>query len=196
MPAVVTAREPGRQEESPALSGPVRRTRSRRPPGRACRYDFELQRKEQLTAALALPVGVLGVLGSLLAVMVRSFTFQGDPLSVAFGIAVAGAVCSFFACLLQLARAYHRQTYRYLPLLKQLDATLDEWRSFYAETGFTGDEEDFFVRELRARIIDAADRNTENNDARSALLYWARVWLFWLLGLTTAAGTAYVAQQV
>ena len=40
------------------------------------RYDFELQRKEQLTTALALPVGVLGGLGSLLTVMVRTFVFQ------------------------------------------------------------------------------------------------------------------------
>jgi hypothetical protein len=29
------------------------------------RYDFELQRKEQLNTALALPVGVLGGLGGL-----------------------------------------------------------------------------------------------------------------------------------
>ena len=49
---------------------------------------------------------------------------------------------------------------------------------------------------MAAHIIDAADWNSENNDARSALLYWARVWLFWLLGLTTAAGAAYLAQQV
>jgi hypothetical protein len=160
------------------------------------RYDFELQRKEQLTAALALPVGALGVLGSLLAVMVRSFDFRGDSTSWLFGMAVTAAVCSFFGCLVQLARAYHRQTYRYLPLLKELDDKLEEWRAFYAETGFTGDEEDFFIHELRTRIIDAADQNTQSNDARSALLYWARVWLFWLLGWTTAAGISYVAQQV
>jgi hypothetical protein len=42
------------------------------------RYDFDLQRREQLTTALALPVGVLGGLGGLLAVMVRSFRWQGD----------------------------------------------------------------------------------------------------------------------
>lgn len=42
------------------------------------RYDFELERKDKLTAALTLPVGVLTGLGSLLAVMARSFTFR-DP---------------------------------------------------------------------------------------------------------------------
>lgn len=73
------------------------------------RYDYELTRKEHLTAALALPVGVLGGLGSLLAVMVRSITFRGDVTSWAFDVMIAGAVASFFGCLIQLARAYHRQ---------------------------------------------------------------------------------------
>jgi hypothetical protein len=43
------------------------------------RYDFELQRNEQLTTALALPVGILGGLGGLLALMIRSFAFRNDP---------------------------------------------------------------------------------------------------------------------
>ena len=92
------------------------------------RYDFELQRKEQLTASLALPVGLLGALGSLLAVMIRSFVFEGNILSHLFGTTVMAAVASFFGCLLQLARAYHRQTYRYLPQLKRLQEKLDEWQ--------------------------------------------------------------------
>lgn len=128
--------------------------------------------------------------------MIRSFVFEGDLLSYLFGTTVMAAVASFFGCLLHLARAYHRQTYRYLPQLKRLQEKLDEWRSFYLDAGYAGAEEDFFTHELRAHIIDAADWNSENNDVRSALLYWARVWLFWLLGLTTAAGAAYAAQQV
>lgn len=71
-----------------------------------------------------------------------------------------------------------------------------EWRAFYRDAGYAGAEEDFFNDELRAHIIDAADRNTENNDARSSLLYWARVWLFWLLGCSTVAGVAYIANHV
>jgi hypothetical protein len=76
------------------------------------RYDHELARKEQLTAALGLPVGVLGGLGSLLAVMVRSFGFQNDATTWAFGFTIVPAISCFFGCLLQLVRAYHRQTCR------------------------------------------------------------------------------------
>ena len=160
------------------------------------RYDFELQRKEQLTTALGLPVGVLGGLGSLLAVMARSFNFRGDATSWMFSLTITAAICSFFSCMVQLARAYHRQKYKFLPLLKELDGKLEEWRSFYQDAGYSGAEHDFFSHELRTHIIDAADRNTENNDARSSSLYWARVWLFWLLGFATATGIAYVANHV
>jgi hypothetical protein len=47
------------------------------------RYDFELGRKEKLTGALTLPVGVLSGLGGLIAAMARSFTYvdPGSPRS-------------------------------------------------------------------------------------------------------------------
>lgn len=160
------------------------------------RYDFELLRKEQLTTALALPVGILGGLGSLLAVMVRSFHFHRDPTTAVFVALTAGAIVSFFSCMFQLARAYHRQKYRFLPLLRELNEKLEEWKGFYETAGYAGAEQDFFVHDLRSSIIDAADRNTENNDSRSSMIYWARVWLFWLLGFATGAGVVYVANQV
>ena len=40
------------------------------------RYDYELQRREQLTAALTLPVGVLTVLGGAMTAMARSFSYH------------------------------------------------------------------------------------------------------------------------
>ena len=73
---------------------------------------------------------------------------------------------------------------------------LEEWKEFYQDTRHAGAEQAFFSHEFRAHIIEAADRNTENNDARSSLLYWARVWLFCLLGFATVAGIAYTANHV
>lgn len=160
------------------------------------RYDLELQRKDKLTDALNLPVGVLGVFGSVLAVMVRSFAFHRNVITVVFVVFLVLSVASFFACLIQLGRAYHRQKYKYLPLLHELEEKLEEWRAFYLDAHHAGAEEDFFNHELRQHIIEAADRNTVNNDERSRLLYWARVWLFVLLGSTTAAGIPYLVSQV
>ena len=40
------------------------------------RYDYELQRREQLFTALTLPVGILTVLGSAIVAMARSFSYR------------------------------------------------------------------------------------------------------------------------
>jgi len=164
------------------------------------RYDFELQRKEQLTAALNLPVGALGALGGLLALMARSFTYGDAVLTWTFVPPLVVAIVAFFACLLQVARAYHSQTYIYLPLLGEMESARREFDELKRWEAMGGDENDdameTFASDFRRRIIEASDRNTENNDERSSLLYWARVWLFVLLGFAALAGISYVSDQV
>lgn len=161
------------------------------------RYDYELTRKEQLTASLGLPVGILGGLGSLLALMARSCSYQDRVLNVLFLVPFVAAVAAFGGCLWQLAHAYHRQKYIYLPLLRDIEETREEFLSL--ADAIPGGEAEIigeFERRFRRRIIDAADRNTENNDRRSSSLFWARVWLFVLLALVALAGIPYIADQV
>lgn len=88
------------------------------------RYDFELQRKEQLTSALTLPVGVLSGLGGLMTAMVRAFSEDVEVREVVI------------------------------------------------------EPEESFDIHLRERMIEAADRNTANNELRSGLLHRGRVALF------------------
>ncbi len=77
--------------------------------------------KDKLTAALALPVGVLGLLGSAGVAMVRTFVFRDTTLDVLFvGIVAAGSF-AFTACLILLCYAFVAQTYVYLPLLGDID---------------------------------------------------------------------------
>jgi hypothetical protein len=160
------------------------------------RYDFELQRREHLTAALSLPVGVLSALGSVMVVMAHSFTFAPNLLSSAFCFSLVLGVTFFSACLFKLAQAYHQQTYVYMPPLAALEKTLEEWRAFYKEAGYEGAERDFFLHDLRARVIEAADRNTFSNDTRSAHIHRARIFLFLLLASMSAAGLIYTLNQV
>ena len=161
------------------------------------RYDYELQRKEQLTTALTLPVGVLGGLGSLLAVMARTFSYEHRLLTWSFVPVLFFAVAAFFGCLVQLARAYHRQTYVFLPLLSNIEESRDEFLRF-APLMAGGEAEVLadFEKQMRHRMIDAADRNTETNDGRSKLLHQAREWLFGLLLLTATAGLPYVLDHL
>ena len=164
------------------------------------RYDFELRRSDQLTSELPLPVGVLSGLGGLMAAMVQSFANKTLWLTVPFVVAFALDVVAFFYCLVYLARAYHRQKYIFLPLLSELEEWEQEFRSFLdredtvAEV-VTTPEESFEIH-LRERIIQAADRNSMNNEYRSGLLYRARVGLFAVLICTSAAGVVYVVDQV
>lgn len=161
------------------------------------RYDFELQRREQQTAALAFPVGVLGGLGSVLALMARSFDWHEGGMRATFAVPLVLAIVAFVICALCLVRVYHRQTYVYLPKLAALENTARAWCDYYTSEGSSEAEaRDHFAQELRQRVIAATDRNTDINDERSALLYWARVWLFATLCLTALTGVPYVANQV
>lgn len=161
------------------------------------RYDFELTRKEQITNALTMPIGVMSVVGALLVAMSSSFDFKDSSLWWFFVPLFVADVLSFIMCLIHLARGYHLQTYIYLPLLADLDQAVDEFRDFNAYVRANqGEAEETFEDDLRKRIIDAADRNTKTNERRTEYLRVARLWLFSVLWLTLLAGFPYVADQV
>ena len=121
-----------------------------------------------------------------------------------FGISLGLAVIAFLRCMFDLGRAYHRQTHIYLPLLGELRETREKWQAFYKEVHqrVSYEEEhqrgvdDLFQHELEERIIDAADRNTRNNDQRSRYLFSARIAIFAVLALTAIMGIPYVVDQV
>ena len=153
------------------------------------RYDYELSRREQLTAALALPVGALSVLGGAVVAMARSFSYQGTGMTWVFAVFLVADFIAFFVCLFDLGRAYHRQEYMYLPLLGDMEQSREAFLE-YSQTMAGGEGEVLaeFDKELRRHVIQASDQNTRNNDERSNLLHRARLALFTVLALTAAAG--------
>jgi hypothetical protein len=161
------------------------------------RYDFELTRKESLTDALTFPVGVLSGLGSVIGIMARGFTYRDSVLDELFAFAVTGSGCAFVGSLILLARAFVAQTYVHLPTLNDLETAVSEFDEFntYVES-IGGEVEETFEDDLRKRIIEAADRNSESNERRARFLHWGRVSLLWLLGFTAATGFVYVIDQV
>ena len=181
------------------------------------RYDYELKRKDQITAALTLPVSVLIALGAVMVAMARSFSYSylyaDGYLAWFFLLSLASAVCAFVVCVAYLGLAYHRQTHWYLPQLSELKKIRETWRGmfkqiylreFYSEKEYQGEEQsliqaadDLFQDELEMKIIEAADENTKNNNMRSnRYLYRARVAIFWVLILTAITSVLYVVDQV
>jgi hypothetical protein len=161
------------------------------------RYDFELERRDRLTDSLNLPISVLGALGSLLAVMAGAFTYSDQLLTVIFLLLLVAAVGVFLGCLVLLGRVYHRQTTIYLPSAGELERTREKYLECApVMAGGIAEVLDAFEANLRARIIEAVDHNTANNDERSSLMYWARLCLFILLCITALAGFFYIADRV
>ena len=174
------------------------------------RYDYELKRKDQITAALTLPVGILIALGAAIAAMARSFSYTDGCLKWFFLLSLSLAGVAFLLCVVFLGLAYHRQTYWYLPLLSELQTTRELYKVLYQRESYNqkgswdGDSsqkeqaaDDFFQHALEHRLIDAADKNTKNNDIRSdCYLYWARVAIFGALISIAIAVIPYVLNQV
>ena len=175
------------------------------------RYDYELKRKDQITAAVTLPVGILIALGTVMVAMAQSFSYTGGYLTWFFLPLLVSSVVAFLLCVVCISFAYHRQETWYLPPLSKLQKTRETWRGLYKEiyvrtpgASSLSDEQlfqtadDLFQDELQTKIIEAADHNTRNNDVRSNVyLYWARVVMFVaLLPLIAIAGIFYVADQV
>lgn len=161
------------------------------------RYDFELDRKEKLTAALTLPVGVLSVLGGALIAMVRTFTYTDPRLTWFFIAGLVASALTFVTCLVLLGVAYIAQTYVYLPLLRQLTNSRDEFLE-YAKVmaGGAGEVMEDFEGDVVRRIIDAADANTISNDRRSRFMHWSRISLFAVLTSVAFSGVFYMFDQV
>lgn len=161
------------------------------------RYDFELDRKEKLTAALTLPVGVLSVLGGASIAMVRSFTYSDPGRTWFFKAGLVASALTFLTCLVLLAVAYIAQTYVYLSLLRQLTTSRDEFLE-YAKVMAGGVQEvmEDFERDVTRRIIDAADANTLSNDRRSKFMHWSRISLFAVLTSVAFSGVFYMFDQL
>lgn len=161
------------------------------------RYNFELARKEDLTAALPLPVGVLTGLGGIMAAMGQSIDDASTVWTWLFLVPFASDVAAFVVALVFLAYAYHGQDYGYLPRLGELQADQEEIYRYFGENG--GDDElarAEFQRQLERRMIEAADRNATSNDRRAAHLHRARQCLLGVLVLTFAAGFVFVLARL
>ncbi|MDP3719019.1 MAG: hypothetical protein Q8T13_14750 [Acidobacteriota bacterium] len=163
------------------------------------RYNYELQRKEHLNGSLTLPVALLTAIGGACLAMIRSFTFQEDPITTVFFLLIIAAGWALVYCVGLLFWTYHRQDYAYLPLLKDLDRWAEEdhdWRRYAEDNGADVAHEPDFATRLRTGMIDAADANTQKNDERSGWLHKARQSLIRAFVATALAAIPYALDQV
>ena len=153
------------------------------------RYDRELDRKDKLTGAVALPVSIVAALGGAVAAMARGFSYQPGGLRVAFGVALSAHVAATGVCLYWLARNYIGSSYDYLPSLDDMEHS----RTLLEDAGESHAD---FQERMRYAIIEATDANAAVNDDRTAFIDRANQTLIAVLVAAAVCGGLYVANQV
>ena len=155
------------------------------------RYDFELARKDKLTDALNLPIGILTAVGGLLGVMVSGFSYQIPWLKKIFVTFLTFDSSAFAISLFFLAFAFHRQKYGYLQFpgeFRDAEKALQEYDPPTAAARFE--------QYVKDSLIEAADMNAKMNNRRHKYLYRARLAILGTVIFTTALGVPYVYDHV
>jgi hypothetical protein len=161
-------------------------------------YTFELERRQQLTTSLTIPVTVLIILGGGLGVFAKELSYQSKPLSITFIILIAIAAAAFGETIFFLIRSYHGHIYLYIPRPGEQKAHLDELMQYYQKLNAHNqrtrrdvlvlDSEEVkkkvdgdFQAFLERRYIEATDYNWWNNHSKSENLHRANTWLIVVL---------------
>src|ERR1035437_470985 len=152
-------------------------------------YDAEWQRRDQLGAALGIPLAVLTVVASVIAFAVQRADFR-RPYVGLLALLLAGVAGFCFARAVRLlVRSFHGHLYRGIPYPAEITKYEDE---LYRRHRAAGNADTFaevdFHELLRDRYGDAADRNARINALRGELLFQANGWMLWAFAIAILAG--------
>jgi hypothetical protein len=160
------------------------------------RYDYELERMDRLTNAVSQSAGFLALLGGVITVMARGFSYDETWLTIAFLVPLLVGVGAAAFSVCHLAVAYYHQAYLYLPDLSALVKEQDEMLRLRMLRAITEAEakEQFMLR-LGNLVVELSDQNGAVNGVRVFALKRANRALLLVLVLTSIAGLSYVVDQ-
>jgi hypothetical protein len=164
-------------------------------------YELELDRNSDLRSALALPAGVVSLILGGLVFMAKELHW---PLSNIETLQLLFMTISGGACVgagVKLLGTLTGFTYRYLPSAGSLNDYRDKLVAFHLASGGTPAEaeaaaESETMEYIAAQYVADADHNTGNNDAKSAALNHAHLWIIVALFFTVAAGVFFIANSI
>ena len=159
-------------------------------------YKSELEHKERLRGAVGLPLGLLMVIGGLLATMSQSMELMPTLPFVLFWIAVTGGVGYFVRAAYFLIRAYHGHVYKAMPFALQRKEYSDQRREWHTNHGGGAHEGDVEYANYEERLYaEAADRNADVNTVKSGHLFSANASLIVCVILTAIAFLSYAVSR-
>lgn len=137
-------------------------------------YDAEWTRRAELRQATALPAGVLTLLATVWVYYARAYHPQTGVLSILLLVSLVGIALAWGLALGMLARSLFGPVYRRLPWPSDVFKFEEGLRSYYAHAPEgPGAETAEFNAFLIENLIEAANRNSENNVNSGEFLYKA-----------------------
>ncbi|HEX7965327.1 MAG TPA: hypothetical protein VF651_06380 [Gammaproteobacteria bacterium] len=139
-------------------------------------YEWELEYKEALRAAVATPVGILTGIGTLIGFMILRFQYSQDLYYTIFFVVLCGAAaCSLAVAVYALARTSHGNVYKrveYASGLQAFHTQLTQWHRLSLASRDEDIERDF-KEYLDSSYAKASEHNAKVNEARADYLFIA-----------------------
>jgi len=134
-------------------------------------YFFEINRKHQLTSSLALPVGLLTVIGGVVVYYLKYISVSSDIISNIYNILLMVTLFFVGRTVYYLIRSYHNYTYSYIATPDELLDYHQELLNYHNNNCNKADE--IFCKYLQNQYSKKASKNTWNNDSKSEFLHKA-----------------------
>lgn len=164
-------------------------------------YCLEATRKNDLTNALSLPLGILSLLIGGLAVVAQGVHVPLNSMTILQLALMAVAVVFVLRTAYFLARSYYNYAYGYVPTPLEIKRFKEALVAYYVTLGETLENA---VRKADIETLEHideeyakhTDRNTKNNNSKSSFIHKANGALIGTIISTLAIGVAYLAISI
>jgi hypothetical protein len=145
-------------------------------------YFFEINRRDQLTSQLSIPIGILTILGGLGAYLANTISICSKDMKIVFIAILAISTLFFIITIYYLIRSYYGYTYRYIPTPKEIDDYRKQLKEYHERVGNSEEQVIIEIKEfLTERYAISTHKNTWNNDSKSGFLHKANKALIYTL---------------
>ena len=143
-------------------------------------YLFELQRKNDLTNSLAIPIGIVSIIAGALFYIISQISYPFSSIEMLEVILFVISTFLLSTSIYLLIKSYFNYAYGYIPTAQQIE----QWRSQlvrYYEDQNTDDAETHADKDvtvfLTSKFAEHAHHNTLNNDSKSTYLHNANLFI-------------------
>jgi hypothetical protein len=156
-------------------------------------YFFEINRRHQLTSALSIPIGIVALLGGVLAYFLQNIKPSLSWPHIAMIVLLVFALYFVGRTAYFLIRSYHNYTYGYVATPKQFLEYHQQLVEYYRAIGSDPVEADNELeKQINEQYAQYATQNTQNNDSKSEYLHRANSSLIYSLILVLACALPYL----